>query len=63
MQPTPAGWLDMALAAPTMSSARAHDELGLKPEIDAVTASVELVAGIKDDATDVTPPLRTDPRT
>ena len=63
LQPTPAGWLDMALAAPTMNSARAHDELGWKPEIDAVTALVELVAGIKDDATDVTPPLRTDPRT
>lgn len=61
LQPTPPGWLDMALSVPLMSSSRARDELGWKPVRGADEALLELLDGIRDGAGYPTPPL--DPAT
>jgi nucleoside-diphosphate-sugar epimerase len=57
LQPTPAGWLDMALAVPVMSSARASAALGWTPARSSVQALLELLEGIADKAGAATPPL------
>ena len=46
LQPVDAGWVDLALAAPLMSSDRAERELGWKPTVGAGWALRDLVAGI-----------------
>ena len=61
LQPTPAGWLDMALGVPLLDSSRAREELGWKPRHTATEALLELMAGLRDGAGFPTPPL--DPRT
>jgi len=60
LQPTPAGWLDMALAVPLMSSERARQELGWKPRVSSTEALSELLEGIRAGRGLPTPPL--DPR-
>jgi UDP-glucose 4-epimerase len=60
LQPTPAGWVDMALGVPIMSTERARTELGWSPRHSSRDALVELLAGIRDDAGAATP--RLDPR-
>ena len=60
LQPTPPGWLDMALDAPLMSSARARAELGWAPRASAEEALVELLDGLRDGAGLNTPPLDPD---
>jgi UDP-glucose 4-epimerase len=60
LQPSPAGWVDMALGAPIMSTARARTELGWSPRHSSRDALLELLAGIRDDAGAATP--RLDPR-
>jgi UDP-glucose 4-epimerase len=57
LQPTPPGWLDMALAVPLMSSERARKELGWKPRFSAVEALRELIEGIRRGRGYPTPPL------
>jgi ferritin-like metal-binding protein YciE/nucleoside-diphosphate-sugar epimerase len=57
LQPTPPGWLDMALAVPLMSSARARRELGWKPRHSAAEALRELMEGIRSGRGYPTPPL------
>jgi UDP-glucose 4-epimerase len=57
LQPTPPGWLDMALAVPLMSSARARSELGWSPQRGADESLLELLAGLRDGAGFDTPPL------
>ena len=57
LQPTPAGWLDMGLAVPLMSSRRARQELGWKPTKGADEALLELLAGMRAGAGLGTPPL------
>ena len=57
LQPTPPGWLDMALGAPLMSTRRARDELGWSPRVSAVDALLELLGGLRDGAGLQTPPL------
>jgi UDP-glucose 4-epimerase len=47
MQPTPPGWLDMALAVPLMSSRRAREELGWEPRKTSIEALEELLEGIR----------------
>src|SRR3954454_24199322 len=47
LQPTPPGWLDMALNVPLMSSGRAREELGWEPRHDAVEALEELLEGMR----------------
>ena len=58
LQPTPPGWLDMALAVPLMSAQRAADELGWKPRFSAVEAFEELFEGMRRGAGKSTPPLQ-----
>jgi nucleoside-diphosphate-sugar epimerase len=60
LQPSPAGWVDMALGVPIMSSQRARNELGWAPRHSAGDALLELLAGIRDDAGAATP--RLDPK-
>jgi UDP-glucose 4-epimerase len=57
LQPTPAGWVDMALAVPLMDVSRAHSELGWKPRRGAGEALLELLAGMRESAGESTPPL------
>jgi UDP-glucose 4-epimerase len=60
LQPTPPGWLDMALQVPLMSSERAERELGWRPQRTAEDALLELLDGLRRGRGFPTPPL--DPR-
>lgn len=57
LQPTPPGWLDMALAVPVMDITRARRELGWVPRRTAEEALLELLEGIHHGAGLDTPPL------
>jgi nucleoside-diphosphate-sugar epimerase len=57
LQPTPEGWLDMALGVPLMSSMRARDELGWAPRKDATATLLELLGGLRAGAGLDSPPL------
>jgi nucleoside-diphosphate-sugar epimerase len=57
IQPTPPGWLDMALEVPLMSSARAKRELEWEPRFSAIAALEELIQGMRAGAGFPTPPL------
>jgi nucleoside-diphosphate-sugar epimerase len=57
LQPTPPGWLDMALGVPLMSTARARDELGWEPTRTSGEALMELIGGMRESAGEDTPPL------
>jgi nucleoside-diphosphate-sugar epimerase len=59
LQPTPVGWLDLALGVPLLSSARARDELGWAPTVDAATTLAELLDGLRAHRGGATPPLDT----
>src|SRR5215208_2911769 len=60
LQPTPPGWLDLALQAPLMSSGRARRELGWEPRRSADDTLLELLDGLRAGRGLSTPPL--DPR-
>jgi UDP-glucose 4-epimerase len=60
LQPTPPGWLDLALGVPLMDSGRARAELGWEPRVSASEALLELLAGMRDRAGAKTPPLEPD---
>jgi UDP-glucose 4-epimerase len=47
-QPTPPGWVDLALKSPLLDTTRARTELGWEPKIDAQEALQALVRGIAD---------------
>lgn len=57
LQPTPPGWVDMALAVPIMDTTRALDELGWAPHHSSEDALLDLLAGIRESAGEGTPPL------
>jgi nucleoside-diphosphate-sugar epimerase len=57
LQPTPPGWIDMALAVPVMSTARASAALGWTPTRSSTEALLEIMEGIADNAGAATPPL------
>jgi UDP-glucose 4-epimerase len=61
LQPTPPGWLDLALGVPLLDTTKAREELGWTPTRDAGEALLELMGGLRDSAGAPTPPL--DPRT
>ena len=61
VQPTPPGWIDLALSVPIMSTRRARDELGWSSVHGATDALAELLAGLRQARGYPTPPL--DPRT
>lgn len=58
LQPTPAGWVDLAFAVPVLDSARARAELGWAPTVGADEALLELLDGMAHGAGLPTPPLR-----
>ena len=58
LQPTPPGWLDMALGVPLMDTdAAPATELGWEPRHDGGEALLELLDGMADGAGLATPPL------
>lgn len=61
LQPTPPGWIDLALAVPLMSTDRARNELGWEPRVGADEALLDLLEGMRERAGAKTPPL--DPET
>src|ERR671911_109245 len=58
VQPTPPGWLDMALNVPIMDTLRAREELGWTPRFTADQALMELLDGMREGRGMQTPPLR-----
>ena len=56
--PVGPGWLDMALAAPLLDTARAERELHFRPQWSAVDTQRDVVAGIAAGAGTASPPLR-----
>jgi nucleoside-diphosphate-sugar epimerase len=57
LQPSPPGWLDLALGVPLMSCDRARNELDWEPRMRSLDALLELLAGLRDGAGGTTPPL------
>jgi UDP-glucose 4-epimerase len=57
LQPSQPGWLDLGLAVPIMSTRRAEELLGWSPWHGADDATLEMLAGIGEDATGPTPAL------
>jgi UDP-glucose 4-epimerase len=60
LQPTPAGWIDLALQVPLMDTSRAISELGWRPHRAAEDALVELIEGMQRGEGVDTPPLSPD---
>ncbi len=58
LQPTDAGWVDMAARTPLMDTTRARDELGWQPRMSADAALLDLTEGIHEKSTGPTPALR-----
>ncbi|HEX8742723.1 MAG TPA: NAD-dependent epimerase/dehydratase family protein [Thermoleophilaceae bacterium] len=56
-QPTPPGWVDMALNVPVMNTARAREELGWTPRHSSRDALMDLLNGLRDGDGADTPPL------
>jgi nucleoside-diphosphate-sugar epimerase len=61
LQPTPPGWVDMALGVPLMDTGRARRELGWEPRHTGGEALLELIEGMRASEGVETPPLS--PRT
>lgn len=57
LQPTPAGWIDLALGVPLLDPSRARTELGWSPHRGADEAFLELLEGMREGAGIDTPPL------
>jgi UDP-glucose 4-epimerase len=60
LQPSPPGWIDLALGVPIMDTSRAKDELGWKPRYSSGEALIDLLEGIREGAGLHTPPLDRD---
>jgi nucleoside-diphosphate-sugar epimerase len=57
LQPSPEGWVDMALGVPVMSTRRARNELGWQPRKTGGEALLELLRGMRKQDGAPTPPL------
>ena len=57
LQPSPEGWVDMALAVPVMNTRRIRDELGWRAQKSAGDALLELLHGMRKQEGADTPPL------
>lgn len=57
LQPSPPGWIDLALGVPLMDTSRARRELGWEPRTSASDALLELLDGLRERADFPTPPL------
>jgi len=60
MQPTPPGWVDMALGVPIMDHARAREVLGWRPARSSRDALMELLEGMREGRGGPTPTLAAD---
>ncbi len=60
LQPTPPGWLDLALETPLLDTTRARTELGWTPSRTATESLLELMEGVREGAGRETPPLDPD---
>jgi UDP-glucose 4-epimerase len=60
LQPTPPGWLDMALTVPILDTTRAREELGWSPRRSSREALLELMEGLREGEGMATPPLDPD---
>ena len=58
LQQVDTGWLDMGFALPLLDSTRARRELEWSPTVDAVSVLREVLTGMRETASDRTPPLR-----
>lgn len=58
LQQVDPGWLDLGFAVPLLDTSRAARELGWSPEHDGVSVLREMLAGMRDSASDDTPVLR-----
>jgi UDP-glucose 4-epimerase len=57
LQPTPPGWLDLALNVPLLSTDRARERLGWEPRHSSVEAAESLMRGLRRGRGYPTPPL------
>jgi UDP-glucose 4-epimerase len=57
LQPTPPGWLDLALGVPSMDTGRAREELGWEPSVASLDALEDLLQGMRHAEGGPTPPL------
>jgi UDP-glucose 4-epimerase len=57
VQPTPPGWIDMALSVPIMDTTRAREELGWSARHSSRDALMDLMHGLRDGSGADTPPL------
>ena len=58
LQPLDPGWIDLAFAVPLLDTARARQDLGWAPAVDARTALAEVLTGMSDAAATASPALR-----
>ncbi len=57
LQPSPPGWIDLALGVPMMDTTRAREELGWEPAVTSLEALDDLLEGIRNAKGAPTPPL------
>jgi UDP-glucose 4-epimerase len=57
LQPSPPGWIDLALGVPILDPGRAREELGWNPRFSAEEALLDLLGGLREGAGLETPPL------
>ena len=57
LQPSPPGWVDLALQTPLLDTARARHELGWEPRFSGLDALSDAIAGIREGSGAATPPL------
>jgi nucleoside-diphosphate-sugar epimerase len=57
LQPSPPGWVDLALGVPMMDTSRARTELGWEPSVTSLDALDELLQGMRSAEGGPTPPL------
>jgi UDP-glucose 4-epimerase len=60
LQPTPPGWLDLALETPLLDATRARADLGWSPTRTSTEALLEVMEGVREGAGEATPPLDPD---
>ena len=60
LQPSPPGWLDLALGVPLMSCERARAELEWEPRVSSLDALLELLDAMRSGEGGPTPPLEAD---
>jgi UDP-glucose 4-epimerase len=57
LQPSPPGWIDLALGVPAMDTTRARKQLGWKPKVSSLEALDDLLKGMRNAEGGPTPPL------